>query len=360
MTKSLCFVLGTRPEIIKLAPLLRRCVQQAVPFTLVHTGQHYDPLLDSAFFDELSLPPVTLQLSAAAPTKEAFMEGVVPPLVASWQQRRPSCVIVQGDTNSAYAGAYAADQEGIPVAHVEAGLRSDDLTMPEEVNRIFIDGIAARLYTPTAAQAERVASEGIDRSRILVTGNTVADAVAEHLSTAESTPLPPAIEPLTHVPYAVITLHRPVLVDDPVRFAAVLAVIQSVLEEHDLRAVFPVHPRARKTIGALPAFPRIALVDPIGYFAMLRLMQHARLLLTDSGGLQEESVLLKVPCVTIRENTERPETLEAGGNRLVGFDPEALRRAAHDLLAAPPAWKPLYEVDRPSDVILADLLSRYV
>lgn len=355
----LCFVLGTRPEIIKMAPLLRRCVDQKVDFRLVHTGQHYDPLLDGIFFQELSLPLPTLQLHCAAATHAEFLSNLASELTKAWSAERPSCVIVQGDTNSAYGGAAAAHALGIPVAHVEAGLRSDDLSMPEEVNRIKIDTMAERLYTPTEHQAERARREGIDASRILVTGNTVADAVSEHLAEAHVRPWDAALAPLVSGPYAIITLHRPALVDHPERLLSILHGIHDVLESHGLTAVFPVHPRTRKMITDTSLFDRITMIEPVGYFSMLKLLSGARLLVTDSGGLQEEAAIIRIPCITVRENTERPETVDAGGNRIVGFDVASIRAAADTFLGSKIEWKPVYAVDHPSDVILEDLLSRY-
>ncbi len=355
----LCFVLGTRPEIIKMAPLLRRCVERKIDFRIVHTGQHYDPLLDGLFFTELELPKPDVQLQCAGKSSAEFLEKLLPALREALADPKPSCVIVQGDTNSAYGGAAAAHAIGIPVAHVEAGLRSDDLSMPEEVNRIKIDTMAERLYTPTEHQAERARREGIDASRILVTGNTVADAVSEHLEEARTRPWDAALAPLVSGPYAVITLHRPALVDHPERLLSILHGIHDVLESHGLTAVFPVHPRTRKMITDPTLFDRITMVEPVGYFSMLKLLSAARLLVTDSGGLQEESAIVRVPCITVRENTERPETVDAGGNRIVGFDLVAIRKAADEFLGSSIPWKPLYTVEHPSDAILEDLLSRY-
>ncbi len=355
----LCFVLGTRPEIIKMAPLLRRCVERTIDFRLIHTGQHYDPLLDGLFFRELELPAPNVQLQSAGKSSKEFFENLLPALEKALSDIKPSCVIVQGDTNSAYGGALAAHTLGIPVAHVEAGLRSDDLSMPEEVNRIKIDGMAQRLYVPTEHQAERARREGIDAARILVAGNTVADAVSEHLVEAHARPWESVLAPLVSGPYAIITLHRPALVDQPERLLSVLHGIHDVLVAHGLTAVFPVHPRTRKMITDLSLFDRMTMIEPVGYFSMLKLLSGTRLLVTDSGGLQEEAAIVRVPCITVRENTERPETFDAGGNRVTGFDVDVIRAAADELLGSKIPWKPVYAVDHPSDTILEDLLSRY-
>lgn len=353
----LCFVLGTRPEIIKLAPLLRRCVERDVPFRLLHSGQHYDRALDGIFFEELQLPAPHANLAAAAPSQGAFFGRLLPALEEEWTAQRPAAVIVQGDTNSAFAGAFMAQRMGIPVAHVEAGLRSDDWTMPEEVNRVLIDRLADRLYVPTEAQAERVRAEGIPSDRLLVSGNTVADAVREHLPLAAAAALPADMP--TDSPYAIITLHRPALVDHPDRLLAVLGAIDDSLAGAGVKGFFLVHPRTRRSLQDA-GLRAVSLHEPVGYLPMLRLLSAARMVVTDSGGLQEETAILHIPCVTVRENTERPETLEAGGNRLAGLDPAAVAAAVEELSTAAPAWKPLYGVDHPSDLIHDDLVSRYL
>lgn len=351
---SFAFVLGTRPEIIKLAPLIRRCKEKDVPFMLVHTGQHYDDKLDGIFFRELNLPEPTVNLKAAGGSQKEFFGKVFPQLQAAFEKEKPAVVIVQGDTNSAYAGAFAAHKLHIPVVHVEAGLRSDDLTMPEEINRIAIDGIADRLYVPTENQIRRLLGEGMGEDRILLTGNTVADAVAEHLATAHNTEIP------LNLPqeYAVLTLHRPALVDDPVKLATILTVIAEALSKRGLIGIFPVHPRTRPKLATW-SHPSVQIVDPIGYLEMLKVLSGSSLVITDSGGMQEEAAILHVPCVTVRENTERPETIEAGGNMLVGFDRHRIETAIVHWSMGPFVWRPLYVVEQPSDVILDDLTSRY-
>lgn len=358
--KSICFLLGTRPEIIKIAPLIRRARARDVPFMIIHTGQHYDDALDGVFFRELGLPPPDANAHAAAPSVAAMIEKMADCVGEVWGARKPSVVVVQGDTNSALAGSLLAQKAGIPVAHVEAGLRSDDLTMPEEVNRIQIDGLAERLYVPTAEQAARLEKDGTPAERVLVTGNTVADAVADHLPQAASFPLPEAIDALAKGAYAIVTLHRPALVDDAAKLDVHFRAIDAVLSAEGVVGLFLCHPRTRARLRLDSALTALHVVDPIGYLPMLRLVRGAKLLVTDSGGLQEEAALLRVPCVTVRENTERPETIRAGGNRLVGFDIPALEEAVRRFLHDPIDWKPLYDVAAPSETILDDLVSRYL
>ena len=357
--KKLCFVLGTRPEIIKMAPLLRRVVEQNVPFMLVHTNQHYDHAMDQIFFEELQLPKPDHHLKAAAPSPAQFVANVMQGLENIWKNDAPSVVIVQGDTNTVAAAAFAAEKEGIPVAHVEAGLRSDDRTMPEEINRILADHISARLYAPTAHQVERLEREAIDASRILLTGNTIADAVSEHAAFAETVALPRGLEKLPKT-YALITLHRPALVDHPELLGNALEQITSSLQKANIHGVFLAHPRTKKTLDALQfSAPEISVHEPVGYLPMLKLLKHAAAVLTDSGGLQEETALLHIPCVTLRTTTERPETLDAGGNILVPPTGNDIAKQITAFLTTMIDWKPLYAVQNPSDTILADLLSHY-
>ncbi|MDB4978588.1 MAG: UDP-N-acetylglucosamine 2-epimerase [Candidatus Peribacteria bacterium] len=357
---TIFFALGTRPEIIKLAPIIRRVQLANLPFSIVHTNQHYDHALDGIFFEELGLPKPDYNLQAAA-SRHGEMLGLMFPLFENtFTKKRPSVVVVQGDTNSAFAAAFMAKRLGIPVAHVEAGLRSDDWTMPEEMNRVLVDRISDRLYVPTAHQIKRLQQEGIADQHILLTGNPIADAVREHKEQALQTELPPVLASLLLNRFCLLTLHRPALVDHPALLVSLLQKIDAYLASHAMRACFLVHPRTRQKLPASLELSSIVLHEPVGYFAMLHLLQKATLLLTDSGGLQEEAALLHVPCITLRDNTERPETIAAGGNDLVGFDGTKLMTAMRKFLTEPVQWKPLYEIESPSDAIVADLLLHYL
>jgi len=354
-----CFTLGTRPEIIKLAPLIRRAAARNIPFTLIHTGQHYDELLDRVFFRELALPEPHANLHAAAPTHGRMLAAMFTGLEDLWAKERPSVVIAEGDTNSVFAAAFTARRLGVPFAHVEAGLRSDDWTMPEEVNRVLADRLSDRLYAPTDSQKERLLAEGIPEGNILITGNTIADAVREHLPIAEHANLPSELADATAGDFVPITLHRPALVDDPARLSSILTAIDAALGAAGISGIFLVHPRTRKHLSGTRAFRAVQLHEPVGYLAMLSLLSRAKLVITDSGGLQEEAALLHVPCVTVRENTERPETLRSGGNRIVGLDPASVQEGIEQAIGTPVSWKPLYTVEHPADAIMDDLVSRY-
>ena len=354
----LCFALGTRPEIIKLAPLIRRAVEAGYPFKLIHTGQHYDHLLDSVFFDELHLSQPDHNLQASASSHGEMIGKMLKGFEKLWTKEKPSVVIVEGDTNSVFAAAFMANRLGIPVAHVEAGLRSDDWTMPEECNRVLTDRLSERLYAPTEVQAERLVTEGMAPDKILVTGNTIADAVAEHSKFALDAEIPSGIS--SDKPFALLTLHRPALVDDPKRFVEVLSAIDSSLSNAEIHGVLLAHPRTRGKLDDLSlSLNSIMVHEPVGYLPMLSLMQKAKLIITDSGGLQEEAALLHLPCVTVRENTERPETIVAGGNTLTGFSPEKIDRSIKESIKNDIDWKPLYAVPDPSDTIMKDLITHY-
>lgn len=330
-------VVGARPNFMKIAPILAACAARpSLRSTLVHTGQHYDEAMSQLFFDQLRIPrpDVNLDVGSASHAQQtaAVLQRFEPVLLA----HRPDLVLVVGDVNSTLACSVAAVKLGIPVAHVEAGLRSFDRSMPEEINRLVTDAIAELLFVTEQSAVLNLEREGVDATRIHFVGNVMIDTLLAHRQAAASSD---AVERLG-VPvggYAVLTLHRPANVDAP-------AVLRGILEPladlaRTMPIVFPVHPRTRAALSAhtslLGAGQGIRLVDPLGYLDFVRLMGDARLVLTDSGGIQEETTILGVACVTIRENTERPVTITHGTNRLAGTTPEGIRDAIAGVLAAP-------------------------
>ncbi len=330
-------VVGARPNFMKIAPILAACAgRPSLRSTLVHTGQHYDEAMSQLFFDQLRIPrpDVNLDVGSASHAQQtaAVLQRFEPVLLA----HRPDLVLVVGDVNSTLACSVAAVKLGIPVAHVEAGLRSFDRTMPEEINRLVTDAIAELLFVTEQSAVLNLEREGVDATRIHFVGNVMIDTLLAHRAAAAASD---AVERLG-VPvggYAVLTLHRPANVDAP-------AVLRGILEpladlSRTMPIVFPVHPRTRAALSAhtslLGAGQGIRLVDPLGYLDFVRLMGDARLVLTDSGGIQEETTILGVACVTIRENTERPVTITHGTNRLAGTTPEGIRDAIAGVLAAP-------------------------
>lgn len=338
--KSICIILGTRPEIIKLAPVIRKCEQRPIDYSLVHTGQHYSEELDSVFFDQLNLPTPDYNLEVGSQShgqQTAEMIGGIEDILV---EEMPDVVLVQGDTNSVLAGAIATSKLDIELGHVEAGLRSFDREMPEETNRVLTDHTADYLFAPTTDAAGLLRDEGLPEERIFVTGNTVVDAVYEHSDLAAHQSDVLAETGLESTSYALVTAHRAENVDDPGRFSQLLKGIDRVVQANDFEAIYPVHPRAEKQIEEfdIQVPESVSLISPQDYLDFLRLEQSASIILTDSGGVQEEACILGVPCVTLRENTERPETLDVGANRLAGVDPDAIVTAASEMLESDPTW----------------------
>ena len=344
-------VVGARPNFMKVAPIVAAMKRREQEFTplVVHTGQHYDAAMSDAFFRDLELPQPDVYLGVGSATHAAqtaaIMERFEPVLI----KEKPDWVMVVGDVNSTLACALVCAKLGIRVAHVEAGLRSRDRTMPEEINRLLTDQIADLLFTPSQDADENLLREGIPPERIRFVGNIMIDSLLKHLPRAEESTVVTELG-LTDREYGVLTLHRPSNVDDSSAFARILEALEDI--SNRLTIVFPVHPRTRKTIEALGFSERIArapglrLIEPLGYIDFLSLNSKARLVLTDSGGIQEETTVLGIPCVTLRETTERPITVEMGTNVVVGTDPlkiteaafAALDRARSENHKVPPLW----------------------
>ncbi|MBI0583260.1 MAG: UDP-N-acetylglucosamine 2-epimerase (non-hydrolyzing) [Methanomassiliicoccus sp.] len=332
-------VLGTRPEIIKMSPLVRECAKRGAPYYILHTGQHYSHEMDRVFFDDLSLPEANYHLDVGSGTHGAQTAKILAGAEGVLMKDRPDIVLVQGDTNTVMAAALAASKLGIRIGHVEAGLRSHDRTMPEETNRVVADHISDQLYAPTEEARKNLAKEGIERG-VYVTGNTIVDAVLENRKLAESRSR--ALENLGLKPreYVLATAHRQENVDSRERLANIIAALDAVGRETGLSVIFPAHPRTQARLQEFGLRPKVAsVVQPFGFLDFLRMEAGARLLLTDSGGVQEEGCVLGVPCVTMRENTERPETVDVGANVLAGTDPERVMVAAWSMLNRRGGWK---------------------
>jgi UDP-N-acetylglucosamine 2-epimerase (non-hydrolysing) len=327
--RTIVSVVGTRPNFMKIAPICAAIARRdgALRHVLVHTGQHYDAGMSDVFFAELGVgePDHRLEVGAGshAQTTARVMERLEPLLA----ELRPDVVLVPGDVNSALAAALVATKLGLTVGHVEAGLRSFDRTMPEEVNRIVVDAVSDLLFTHSPEAQEHLRTEGRPAEQVHYVGNTMIDTLAAMRERIEANPivgelgLPPG-------GYLVVTLHRPALVDGPLLREA-LEALQRVAAE--LPVVFPVHPRTRARIAAegiaLEDDGPLRLLEPLGYLDFLALVASARGVLTDSGGIQEETTFLGVPCLTLRDNTERPVTVELGTNVLLGLDPARIREA---------------------------------
>lgn len=332
-------VLGTRPEIIKMAPVIRACQKKGVSFSVLHTGQHYSYEMDRSFFLELDLPRPKYHLDVGSGTHAEqtgkMMTGIEKILLAQC----PDIVLVQGDTNTVLAGALAAAKAGVLIGHVEAGLRSYDRTMPEEINRVVADHLSDLHFAPTQESQKNLIREGIDESAIFVTGNTVVDSLLQNQDIARETSAILQRLGLRSGEYLLVTVHRAENVDDKSRFLGIISGLMRVSKACDLPVIFPVHPRTRKMMQEFGlSSDGFTFISPVGYIDFLELERHARLILTDSGGVQEEACILQVPCVTLRENTERPETVFVGGNVLAGSSPDRIVATAQRMISSQRSW----------------------
>jgi UDP-N-acetylglucosamine 2-epimerase (non-hydrolysing) len=324
-------VVGARPNFMKVAPILAQLrKREGVEQVLVHTGQHYDVKMSDVFFRDLGMPDPDVHLgvgsgSHAQQTAKVMIE--IEPVLA---REKPDVVVVAGDVNSTIAVALVAAKMGLAIAHVEAGLRSRDWSMPEEVNRVLTDRLSALLFTPSRDGDENLRAEGIESSRVHFVGNVMIDSLAAALPRARESRIHERLE-LAKKGYALATLHRPANVDDPTALRGLLSALAEVAAQ--VPVVFPIHPRTRARLPSGFDAPGLKLVEPLGYLDFLALTAEARLVMTDSGGIQEETTALGVPCLTLRENTERPVTVEVGTNQLVGTDPRRAVAAAREVLA---------------------------
>jgi UDP-N-acetylglucosamine 2-epimerase (non-hydrolysing) len=339
VSSPVVFVAGARPNFMKVAPMLRAMTAAAAPFerVLVHTGQHYDAAMSDVFFRELGMPAPDVHLNAGSGSHGAQTARVL----ASFEEYLLGCsalprgVVVVGDVNSTMACALAAVKLGVPVAHVEAGLRSFDRAMPEEINRVVTDAICDLLLTSERAGDTNLAREGIPPERVRFVGNVMIDTLVHQLPAARALGVPAAMG-LAPRGYALVTLHRPSNVDEPARLTALVALLERLAAQRAV--VFPTHPRTRERLERFGLLERlrghgaIHLRDPLGYRENLGLMADAALVLTDSGGIQEETTALGVPCLTLRSNTERPATVTDGTNTLVGDDLDAASARVQEVL----------------------------
>lgn len=315
---------------MKIAPVMRALEARGVEQLLLHTGQHYDPSMSDVFFSDLGLPRPDLSLEVGSGSHAEQTAKVMVGFEEVLTKHRPDRVVVVGDVNSTLACALVAAKLHVPCAHVEAGLRCFDMRMPEEINRVLTDRICDLLLTPSEDADENLLREGAEPARIRLVGNVLIDALRTHLDRARDR-APWKNFGQEARAYALLTLHRPANVDDP----AVLRTLLGALDKVQARIpiLFPAHPRTQKAIEALGGAPKgLRLLPPLGYLDFLGLLAEARLVLTDSGGLQEETTILGIPCLTLRENTERPVTVTHGTNQLVGRDPARIERAALEIL----------------------------
>jgi UDP-N-acetylglucosamine 2-epimerase (non-hydrolysing) len=328
--------------------------------TLLHTGQHYDREMSDLFFEQLKIPEPEIRLGVGSGSHAQQTAEIMIRLEPVLEERRPAAVLVVGDVNSTIATALVAVKLGIPVAHVEAGLRSFDRSMPEEINRILTDSISTWLFVTEKSGLEHLATEGIDDAKVHFAGNVMIHTLVRCRDRAAQLNAPGSLG-LTPKGYGLMTLHRPSNVDEAKQLSEMLEPIRELSRE--LPVVFPVHPRTRKMLEALRQDDEadIRLMEPLGYLEFLGLMAEARVVLTDSGGIQEETTVLGVPCVTLRDNTERPVTLTEGTNHLAGTDPAQIRVTIREALAVkseartPELWDG-HAAERIVEILASDLL----
>lgn len=315
---KIAVVVGTRPEIIKMSPIIRELQVRNLDYVFIHTGQHYSYNLDKVFFEELELPLPNYNLDVGSGSHAKQTANIMIRTEDLLTMLKPDVVLVEGDTNTVLGVALAAVKLHIKVGHVEAGLRSRDKRMPEEINRVLTDHCSDHLFAPTESAKRNLLSENISEWGISVTGNTVVDAVGQNLGVAQKHRSLHSRYKLRE--YYLLTLHRPENVDNKDRFESILQGVKKLAE--DIPVVYPIHLRACKMLNEYRiSADGLSIIEPVGYLEFLQLEYRAKLILTDSGGVQEEACILGVPCVTLRDSTERPETIEVGANVLAGANP---------------------------------------
>lgn len=364
-------IVGARPNFMKIAPLCEEFQKNGINHVLIHTGQHYDQLMSKLFFQELAIPEPDVNLNVGSGTHAQQTAEIMARLEPILEKENPSMVVVVGDVNSTMAAAITAAKQNIPVAHVESGLRSFDKSMPEEINRLLTDAISDLHFTTEESANINLSKEGISEDRIFFVGNTMIDTLLKQVEKAEQSPILECLG-IERKKYGIVTLHRPSNVDCAINLQNVLEALNEIARETIL--IFPIHPRTRSKIAlydlehlvkTIPA-KRIAaadgqtkeskkpgngklgnglfIVDPLGYLSFLKLMKEASIMFTDSGGIQEETTVLGIPCVTLRDNTERPTTINYGANVLVGADRTKIVTEARKRLSGacnctvPPLW----------------------
>ncbi len=337
-------VVGARPNFIKAAPVAAALAAQGVTQTIVHTGQHYDAQMSGVFFKELDLPEPDVNLEVGSGSHAFQTAQIMQRFEPVVLERKPDLVVVYGDVNSTVAAALVCAKLLIPVAHVEAGLRSGDRSMPEEINRLLTDQLAELLFTPSPDGNENLLREGIPPEKIKLVGNVMIDTLVRLLPQAEER-WPQLETEFSQGRFALVTLHRPSNVDHPVQLARLITELGRIGRE--LSVLFPVHPRTRQAIldGGLEIPETIRLLQPLGYLDFLVLEKHAAVVITDSGGIQEETTYLGIPCLTLRDTTERPITITLGTNILIGGEPGRLQAELALILGGkgkkgqcPPLW----------------------
>lgn len=343
-------IVGARPNLVKIAPLMRAMKQSpAIQPLLIHTGQHYDERMSDVFFRQMGIPEPDVNLEVGSGSHAWQTAEILKGLEGVFIEHKPDAVLVVGDVNSTIAASLAASKLGLPIIHVEAGLRSFDRSMPEEINRVLTDSISDYLFVTEEDAIGNLVREGRPRERIYLVGNVMIDALQQFLPIARKSKIGEELGLLDGTgkfrPFGVLTLHRPANVDSAEQLRNLMGAVEEVATQ--VPVIFPAHPRTQQKLALLGSqnHSGIRMVQPLGYLDFVCLLSHATLVLTDSGGIQEETTALGVPCLTLRENTERPITATAGTNQIVGLDPNKIRAAAKEILGGkvkagriPPFW----------------------
>jgi UDP-N-acetylglucosamine 2-epimerase (non-hydrolysing) len=352
MVQKIALVLGTRPEIIKLSPVMRELDHRGQQYIVIHSNQHYSENMDKVFFEELALSRPQYNLGIGSAQHGNQTGRMLIEIEEVLLSEKPDVVLAQGDTNTVLAGILAASKLDIRCGHVEAGLRSYDRRMPEEKNRVLCDAIADDLFCPTEVQRAILEGEGIPDEKIYVTGNTIVDAVQKNSTIAKESEVLERLG-LEEGKFSLLTAHRASNVDFGDALRGLVRMVRHTAEATGFPTVYPMHPRTRARIEkAGLELSDVIVVDPLGYRDFLKLEMSAHLIVTDSGGVQEEACILGVPCITLRENTERPETVDVGANRLVGLDTDRFDEAYEELKAKEGRWDNPFGDGRASERIL--------
>ena len=337
----ICIILGTRPEVIKMSSVVRECQQRKLDFFIVHTNQHYSENLDKIFFEELELPRAKYNLCIGSGTHAEETGKMLIEIEKVLIKEKPDIVLVQGDTNTVLAGALAASKIRIKVAHIESGARSYCRAMPEEINRIVVDHISDYLFASVERDKNILLHEGIAKEKIFVVGNPIVDAVLQNVNIAQKRSKILNNLKLKKNEYMIVTAHRQENVDTKDKLEEILQGLELVHSNVGLPIIYPVHPRTQKRFQEfhLQLPYGVKAITPIGYFDFIDLQANARAVLTDSGGIQQESCILGVPCVTLRENTEWPDTVKVGSNILVGTNPQNILNGVKKMIGSKKTWE---------------------
>jgi len=353
---KVAIILGTRPEIVKFAPIIRECEKRELNYFIVHTGQHYDYLMDKVFFEDLKLPQPKYNLKVGSGLYGEQLNKMISRLKDVLKKENPDIVLVLGDTSTTLAGMLTAHYLGIKVGHIESGLRSYEI-MFEEVHRVITGILSDYLFVPTEKAKENLIKEGIKEDKIFITGNSIVDATYQNMKLTNEN----VLKKLNLKPkdYIVVTAHRPEYVDKKDQLSDILKALDLLSKKHNI--VFPLHPRTRKNIEKfnLKIPENVKIIEPLGYLDFLNLMMNSKLILTDSGGVQEESCIIKKPCVTLRDATERPETIEVGSNILAGTNPEKIIESVNLMLKKEPNWQNPFGDGNTSERILDIIKDNY-